>query len=531
MSESAARFKFWQIISAVEYCHKKGIVHRDLKAENLLLDFGMNIKIADFGFSNHFKPGELLATWCGSPPYAAPEVFEGKQYTGPEIDIWVSKYAHRIALHANLPYHFQSLGVVLYVLVCGALPFDGSTLQSLRDRVLSGRFRIPFFMSSECEHLIRRMLVLEPTRRYTIEQIKRHRWMCPELLEHALIAKYNMSVERQAVLEPSEDILRIMSEYVGIGPDKTRASLKKNTYDHVAAIYLLLQDRVSHKKEQAKPNETSGSASRLLYKSSKQSLMLDQLPTQQLLQLQQQQQQQTKTISTVILAKDPTHKRLSRHQTVLMSERPTADPYYAVKQQAHAQAQAHAHAHAHAHARYLNGDDGMVPVPVPVTGMPMPTRYTPLSAGNSCAVSTRISHQSLSSPRTMAAGQRPVAISLSIDNNSSGHPLPSLANLRCRELLLNASQQLEQSGHPAGHLSSPVPKQLHQTISEYIIKQSTEDCRQLLQQVSHGPIESNPIQSNLAISCSPRPLPIRRRRTTSCQRQSNIRALPRPLPN
>lgn len=90
MSESAARYKFWQIISAVEYCHKKGIVHRDLKAENLLLDMNMNIKIADFGFSNHFKPGELLATWCGSPPYAAPEVFEGKQYTGPEIDIWVS---------------------------------------------------------------------------------------------------------------------------------------------------------------------------------------------------------------------------------------------------------------------------------------------------------------------------------------------------------------------------------------------------------------------------------------------------------
>jgi len=90
MSESAARYKFWQIISAVEYCHKKGIVHRDLKAENLLLDLNMNIKIADFGFSNHFKPGELLATWCGSPPYAAPEVFEGKQYTGPEIDIWVS---------------------------------------------------------------------------------------------------------------------------------------------------------------------------------------------------------------------------------------------------------------------------------------------------------------------------------------------------------------------------------------------------------------------------------------------------------
>jgi len=62
-----------------------------IQAENLLLDSNMNIKIADFGFSNFYTPGELLATWCGSPPYAAPEVFEGKKYTGPEIDIWVSK--------------------------------------------------------------------------------------------------------------------------------------------------------------------------------------------------------------------------------------------------------------------------------------------------------------------------------------------------------------------------------------------------------------------------------------------------------
>ncbi|GBP88302.1 hypothetical protein EVAR_89878_1 [Eumeta japonica] len=139
MPEQAARRKFWQILSAVEYCHERRIVHRDLKAENLLLDANMNIKIADFGFSNYYAAGELLATWCGSPPYAAPEVFEGKRYTGPEIDIW-------------------SLGVVLYVLVCGALPFDGSTLQSLRDRVLSGRFRIPYFMSEE----IKRML--PPTR-------------------------------------------------------------------------------------------------------------------------------------------------------------------------------------------------------------------------------------------------------------------------------------------------------------------------------------------------------------------------------
>ncbi len=89
MSEALARKKFWQIVEAIDYCHSHNVVHRDLKAENLLLDADMNIKIADFGFSNYFKPDDHLATWCGSPPYAAPEVFEGKRYCGPEIDVWV----------------------------------------------------------------------------------------------------------------------------------------------------------------------------------------------------------------------------------------------------------------------------------------------------------------------------------------------------------------------------------------------------------------------------------------------------------
>uniref|UniRef100_A0A8C3A894 non-specific serine/threonine protein kinase n=1 Tax=Cyclopterus lumpus TaxID=8103 RepID=A0A8C3A894_CYCLU len=158
MAEKDARKKFKQIVAAVHFCHCRNIVHRDLKAENLLLDHNLNIKIADFGFSNLFSRGQLLKTWCGSPPYAAPELFEGKEYDGPKVDIW-------------------SLGVVLYVLVCGALPFDGSTLQNLRARVLSGKFRIPFFMSTDCEYLIRHMLVLEPSRRLTMEQINKNKWM------------------------------------------------------------------------------------------------------------------------------------------------------------------------------------------------------------------------------------------------------------------------------------------------------------------------------------------------------------------
>ncbi|KAL1509115.1 hypothetical protein ABEB36_003907 [Hypothenemus hampei] len=218
MSEEQARIKFWQILLAVEYCHNRNIVHRDLKAENLLLDSNNNIKIADFGFSNYFTPGGQLSTWCGSPPYAAPEVFEGKKYVGPEIDIW-------------------SLGVVLYVLVCGALPFDGCSLQALRDRVLSGRFRIPYFMSQDCESLIRKMLVLEPNKRVTVQQIKKHRW-----IQMGSLPSFPPTIPTSNT-HPNEQILRLMQS-LGIDSVKTRESIRSGCYDHHAAIYFLLLDKL-----------------------------------------------------------------------------------------------------------------------------------------------------------------------------------------------------------------------------------------------------------------------------------------------
>ncbi|XP_045873171.1 serine/threonine-protein kinase SIK3 isoform X6 [Meles meles] len=229
MAEKEARRKFKQIVAAVYFCHCRNIVHRDLKAENLLLDANLNIKIADFGFSNLFTPGQLLKTWCGSPPYAAPELFEGKEYDGPKVDIW-------------------SLGVVLYVLVCGALPFDGSTLQNLRARVLSGKFRIPFFMSTECEHLIRHMLVLDPSKRLSMEQICKHKWMKlgdadPNF--DRLIAECQQLKEDRQIDPLNEDVLLAMED-MGLDKERTLQSLRSDAYDHYSAIYSLLCDR--HKR-------------------------------------------------------------------------------------------------------------------------------------------------------------------------------------------------------------------------------------------------------------------------------------------
>ncbi|XP_019342748.1 serine/threonine-protein kinase SIK1 isoform X2 [Alligator mississippiensis] len=225
LSESEARKKFWQILSAVEYCHSHHIVHRDLKTENLLLDANMNIKLADFGFGNFYKSGEPLSTWCGSPPYAAPEVFEGKEYEGPHLDIW-------------------SLGVVLYVLVCGSLPFDGPNLPTLRQRVLEGRFRIPYFMSQDCETLIRRMLVVDPTKRITIAQIKQHKWMQADpSLQQQQSLTFSMQNYNSNLGDYNEQVLGIM-QALGIDRQRTVESLQNSSYNHFAAIYYLLLERL-----------------------------------------------------------------------------------------------------------------------------------------------------------------------------------------------------------------------------------------------------------------------------------------------
>ncbi|XP_062378525.1 MAP/microtubule affinity-regulating kinase 3a isoform X1 [Sardina pilchardus] len=250
MKEKEARAKFRQIVSAVQYCHQKHIVHRDLKAENLLLDADMNIKIADFGFSNEFTMGSKLDTFCGSPPYAAPELFQGKKYDGPEVDVW-------------------SLGVILYTLVSGSLPFDGQNLKELRERVLRGKYRIPFYMSTDCENLLKRFLVLNPVKRGTLEQIMKDRWINAGTDEDQL----------KPFIEPESDISdqKRIDVMVGMGysREKITESLQKMKYDEITATYLLL----GRKTNEQEINESSSSSNLSLAKTRPSSELNGQSPS------------------------------------------------------------------------------------------------------------------------------------------------------------------------------------------------------------------------------------------------------------
>ncbi|KAJ1512524.1 MAP/microtubule affinity-regulating kinase 3 [Coelomomyces lativittatus] len=158
VKEKEGRGFFRMMLSALNYCHSNAVIHRDLKPENLLLDNDKTIKIIDFGFGNTFKPHGLLDTYCGSPFYAAPEMILGKPYVGPEVDMW-------------------SLGIILYALLCGHLPFDDENIKELYKKIAAGDFKCPIHLSVSAKHLIQRLVTVDPKKRATLEEAMNHAWV------------------------------------------------------------------------------------------------------------------------------------------------------------------------------------------------------------------------------------------------------------------------------------------------------------------------------------------------------------------
>uniref|UniRef100_T1IHI2 SNF-related serine/threonine-protein kinase n=1 Tax=Strigamia maritima TaxID=126957 RepID=T1IHI2_STRMM len=235
LDEEAAKKYFRQIVHAISYCHKLHVVHRDLKPENVVFfeKLGM-VKLTDFGFSNRFFPGQKLETSCGSLAYSAPEILLGDSYDAPAVDVW-------------------SLGVILYMLVCGRAPFQEANDSETLTMIMDCKYTIPPGVSTECKNLIAKMLVRDPEKRASLEVIAADPWLqqCETIIQPAdylpLVSKEHLS---------DEDHQLIIQKLVNGGiatKEEIIEALNKNSYNHITATYFLLAERKlrAHRQEQA----------------------------------------------------------------------------------------------------------------------------------------------------------------------------------------------------------------------------------------------------------------------------------------
>ncbi|KAK9819595.1 hypothetical protein WJX72_000121 [[Myrmecia] bisecta] len=159
LSELESCLFLQQIVHGLAYCHSREVVHRDVKLENILLDAHNNIKLIDFGLCGLTSPGKKLRVHCGSPSYAAPEIVARKAYEGPPVDVW-------------------SLGVVLFAMICGHLPFHAANdKKELCNKIMKGVYNTPDYVSVDARDLLGRMLTVDPEKRITFEQVLTHRWV------------------------------------------------------------------------------------------------------------------------------------------------------------------------------------------------------------------------------------------------------------------------------------------------------------------------------------------------------------------
>ncbi|XP_021236938.1 maternal embryonic leucine zipper kinase isoform X1 [Numida meleagris] len=220
LSEEEARAFFRQIVSAIAYVHSQGYAHRDLKPENLLIDEEHNLKLIDFGLCAKPKGGldYRLNTCCGSPAYAAPELIQGKAYIGSEADIW-------------------SMGVLLYALLCGFLPFDDDNVMAVYRRITRGRYTVPKWLSPSSTLLLSQLLQVDPKKRITVKHLLSHPW---------LMQGYSDAVQWQSKYplgHLDEDCVTELSVFHNQSRESISALISEWNYDQMSATYLLLQSK------------------------------------------------------------------------------------------------------------------------------------------------------------------------------------------------------------------------------------------------------------------------------------------------
>ena len=220
---------YQQIISGIEYCHEMGIAHRDLKLQNILLNYKKDIKIIDFGLSNNYDKDmdELLHSSCGSPIYAAPEMIKGIEYRGLNTDIWSS-------------------GIILYLMLCKSFPFNDKNNSKLYQKILAGKFNIPNNLSNEAKDIIIKLLKVNPQERIKLNDIKNHPWF-------NLINKnknYCKGIDNTKIIMPMDG--EIIKEMVKFGVDKSTIinNILINNFNNITTTYnLLLQKKIRNGKK------------------------------------------------------------------------------------------------------------------------------------------------------------------------------------------------------------------------------------------------------------------------------------------
>ena len=218
----ACRF-YHQIISGLEYIHQCGIAHRDFKPENILLTNNNTIlKIIDFGLSNLYKNDELLKTACGSPCYAPPEMIKEEPYNGGLSDIWSS-------------------GIILYLMLCGKLPFYHEQNEIMYQQILSGQFELPDFLSDNAKDILTKIIEIDPKKRLNFQQIKEHPWF--NIIDKNELIHKGINI-KEDIIPVDEEIIQKM-EKIGFNKMEVRYSIIKNFHNKITTVYdLLLKKKI-----------------------------------------------------------------------------------------------------------------------------------------------------------------------------------------------------------------------------------------------------------------------------------------------